>query len=149
MGESEMNARERIAAGNLKVTPQRVVILETLIKMGDHPTADMLYARLHKKEPNISMGTVYKTLETLSQQGIINKVKSDSSHLRYDAIIDNHHHLFCSDTNNITDYFDNELDLMLSDYFKNKNIPGFNIEDVKLQIIGRYSDNNDCDTRNN
>jgi Fur family peroxide stress response transcriptional regulator len=144
MGRARTEAREKIAAGNLKVTPQRVAILETLIKMNNHPTADLLYAKLNKKEPNISLGTVYKTLETLAQEGIINKVKSDTGSLRYDAITDRHHHIFCSDTNNITDYFDGELDVLLSDYFRNKNIPGLNIEDVKLHIIGTFSDNQQC-----
>lgn len=149
MGKAKIDARERIAEGNLKVTPQRVAILETLLKMGNHPTADMLFSKLQKKEPNISLGTVYKTLETLAQQGIINKVKSDSGHLRYDAITDRHHHIFCSDTNSITDYFDGELDVMLADYFRKKNIPGLNIEDVKLHIIGNFNDNQDCETTKN
>ncbi len=149
MGNARSDAREKIAAGNLKVTPQRVAILETLIKMNNHPTADMLYAKLQKKEPNISLGTVYKTLETFAQEGIINKVKSDSGHLRYDAITDRHHHIFCSDTKDITDYFDGELDLLLYDYFKKKNIPGLSIEDVKLHIIGRFQDTKDCKTQKN
>lgn len=149
MGKTKMDARERIAKGNLKVTPQRVAILETLIKMANHPTADLLYSKLQKKEPNISLGTVYKTLETLAQQGIINKVKSDSGHLRYDATTDNHHHIFCSDTNSITDYFDGELDVLLSDYFNKKKIPGLKIEDVKLHIIGNFNENQDCETTKN
>lgn len=149
MGKAKTDARERIAAGNLKVTPQRVAILETLMTMTNHPTADLLYTKLQKKEPNISLGTVYKTLETLAQEGIIKKVKSDSGHLRYDATIDNHHHIFCSDTNDITDYFDDELDVLLAEYFRRKEIPGLNIEDVKLHIIGRFSETKNFNSTKN
>ena len=58
----------------------------------------------------------------------------------YDAITEHHHHVFCSDTNQIADFFDAELDELLAGYFKDKNIPGFNIEDLKLHIVGRYEE---------
>ena len=140
MSKPNLQIREKISGGDLKVTPQRVAILETLTKMANHPTADQIYCEIKKTQPNISLGTVYKTLETLAQQHIINKVKSDTGMLMYDAITEHHHHVFCSDTNQIADFFDAELDELLAGYFKDKNIPGFNIEDLKLHIVGRYEE---------
>jgi len=58
--------------------------------------------------------------------------------MRYDAITENHHHIYCTDSDIIEDYFDGELDMLIGNYFKKKKIPGFAIEDVKLQIVGKY-----------
>jgi Fur family transcriptional regulator, peroxide stress response regulator len=122
----------------LKVTPQRIAILEAIIKLNNHPTVENIIEYIRKNHPNISVATVYKVLEALVVNGLIKKVKTEKDIMRYDAIMDSHHHIYCSDSDRIEDYFDNELNDLLETYFKNKNIPDFNIEDIKLQIIGRY-----------
>ncbi|HPE87196.1 MAG: transcriptional repressor [Bacteroidia bacterium] len=133
--------RDKISTGGLKVTPQRVAILETLVQMKNHPTADNIYSKLQKQQPNISLGTVYKTLETLATHGIINKVNTDTGLLRYDAITENHHHLICIDKQDISDYFDQDLDRLLTEYFTHHPIPGFTIKHLKLHIIGSFTRN--------
>ncbi len=60
--------------------------------------------------------------------------------MRYDAIIEKHHHLYCSESDRIEDFYDNELNDILETYLKNKKIPNFKIEDIKLQIVGRFTD---------
>lgn len=128
--------------GNLKVTPQRVAVLEALSKLNDHPTADKIKEYVVKNHPNIAVGTIYKTLETFVEKGFVKKVKTDEDVMRYDAILDKHHHLYCEDTNRIEDFFDNELNNMLEEYFKEKRIPNFKVKDVKLQIIGTFNKKN-------
>jgi Fur family peroxide stress response transcriptional regulator len=61
--------------------------------------------------------------------------------MRYDAFLESHHHLYCSDSDRIEDYLDNELNKILENYFEKKRIPGFKIEDIKLQIIGKFLKN--------
>jgi Fur family peroxide stress response transcriptional regulator len=56
--------------------------------------------------------------------------------------MESHHHLYCSESDRIEDHKDTELNEMIEKYFKNKDIPGFKIEDVKLQIIGKFLINN-------
>jgi Fur family peroxide stress response transcriptional regulator len=58
--------------------------------------------------------------------------------MRYDAIMENHHHLYCSESDRIEDYNNNELNELLEMYFEKKGIPDFKIEDIKLQIIGKF-----------
>jgi len=125
--------------GNLKVTPQRIAVLEALNNLKEHPTADKIKEYVVKNHPNIAVGTIYKTLETFVETGLVKKVKTEKDVMRYDAILDNHHHLYCKDSERIEDFFDEELDIMLEKYFMKKRIPNFKVKDIKLQIIGTFN----------
>ncbi|MDZ7623839.1 MAG: hypothetical protein U5J96_05250 [Ignavibacteriaceae bacterium] len=59
--------------------------------------------------------------------------------MRYDAILDNHHHLYYKDTERIEDFFDDELDNLIDKYFRKEKIPNFEVKDLKLQIIGTFN----------
>ncbi len=131
-----MEIQEILKEQGLKVTPQRKVILQVLRTMKNHPTAEMIIREVTLKEPDISTATVYKTLDIFVRKGIIRKIKTDSDIMRYDPFTDRHHHLYNHDTNEIIDYQDNELNNMLESYFRNKNIPGFQVKDFHLEIIG-------------
>jgi Fur family transcriptional regulator, peroxide stress response regulator len=122
----------------LKITPQRIIILDAIYKLDKHPTADNIIKYIRKTHPNIAIGTVYKVLETLVENNLIKKVKTDKDIMRYDGEIENHHHLYCSECDLIEDYVDEELDELLSNYFKNKKIKGFKMEDIVLQIRGTF-----------
>jgi Fur family transcriptional regulator, peroxide stress response regulator len=124
---------------NLKVTPQRIAVLEALTSLKDHPTADKIKEYVVKNHPNIAVGTIYKTLETFVEKGLVKKVKTDVDVMRYDSILDKHHHLYCDNTERIEDFFDDKLNKMLEDYFKKKKIPNFKVKDIKLQIIGTFN----------
>ena len=125
----------------LKVTPQRIAILEAIVKLNNHPTAENIIEYIRKNHPNIATATVYKVLDALVSNGLIKKVKTERDIMRYDAIMESHHHLYCSESDRIEDYNDNELNEMLETYFKKKGIPDFKIEDIKLQIIGKFTKN--------
>ena len=133
--------RERILEAlkdcGLKVTPQRIAVFDAVINLKNHPTAENIAEFIKDNHPNIATGTVYKSLETLVQCGIINKVKTDSDVMRYDAITQKHHHLYCSESDRIEDFYDDELNDILDNYLKKKKIPKFIIEDIRLQIVGR------------
>ena len=128
----------KLAIKGLKVTPQRIAILEAIIKLNNHPTAENIIEYIRRNHPNIATATVYKVLDALVANELIKKVKTDRDIMRYDAIIENHHHLYCAESDRIEDYFDTELNEIIGNYFKNKGIPDFEIEDIKLQIIGKF-----------
>lgn len=137
-----MNAGEissRLYEKGLKVTPQRIAIFEAIVKLNNHPAAENIVEYIRKNHPNISVATVYKVLEVFVENGLVKKVKTDSDTMRYDAILERHHHIYCSDSDRIEDYTDNELNEILDSYFSKKKIPHFRIEDIKLQIIGKYT----------
>ncbi len=80
---------------NLRSTRQRKVILEELRKVHNHPTADELYEMVRKRRPDISLGTVYRNLETLSARGLITKISLAGTRKRFDGRLEQHYHLRC------------------------------------------------------
>jgi Fe2+ or Zn2+ uptake regulation protein len=72
---------------------------------------------------------------------LIIKVKTEKDVMRYDAVMERHHHLYCSESDRIEDFVDTELNDRIEKYFDKKKIKGFKIEDVKLQIIGKFLKN--------
>lgn len=127
---------------NLKVTPQRIAVMDGVINLKNHPTAENLIDYIKTNHPNIATGTVYKTLDTLVKNNLIRRVKTDSDIMRYDAVIERHHHLYCIESDRIEDFYDNDLDIIIDDYLKKKKIANFKIEDIKLQIMGKFTDEN-------
>ena len=134
--------RNKLIEKGLKVTPQRIAILEAIIKINNHPTAENIIDYIRNNHPNIATATVYKVLDALVANEIIRKVKTERDVMRYDAVMENHHHLYCSESNRIEDFVDTELNEMIDKYFEKKKIPDFKIEDVKLQIIGKFLKDN-------
>jgi Fur family peroxide stress response transcriptional regulator len=132
--------RNKLVEKGLKVTPQRIAILEAIIKLNNHPTAENIIEYIRKNHPNIATATVYKVLDALVENEITRRVKTDKDFMRYDAIIEKHHHLYSAESDRIEDYFDSELNELIDEYFKKKGIPDFEIRDIRLQVIGRFKD---------
>jgi Fur family peroxide stress response transcriptional regulator len=130
--------RNKLSTKGLKITPQRIAILEAIEKLNNHPTAENIIEYIRRNHPNIATATVYKVLDALAANDLIKKVKTDRDIMRYDAITENHHHLYCAESDRIEDYFDTELNEMIGKYFNKKGIPDFEIQDIKLQIIGSF-----------
>lgn len=132
----------RLKEAGLKVTPQRMAVLEAVSSLNNHPTADEVGQLIRTKYPNIATGTVYKILDTLVVKSIIRRVKTERGILRYDAVTSGHHHLYCAVSERIEDYYDEELNTLLQDYFNRRQINGFEIDEIRLQIIGKFPE---CD----
>ena len=129
---------DKLKSVNLRVTPQRILVYDIISKKNNHPTADEIICCLKKQQPNIAIGTVYKVLDSLIEKGLIAKVRTESDVMRYEVVIENHHHLYCAESNIIMDYFDEEINNLLSNYFKQHQIPNFEVQDIKLQILGKF-----------
>ena len=80
----------------LRKTHQREIILDELGKCKTHPTADELYERIKKKLPRISLATVYRNLEILSEAGLIRKLEISGRQKRFDWDPLEHDHVFCT-----------------------------------------------------
>ena len=125
---------------NLKVTPQRTAVLEVIVTLNNHPSADYIIDYLRLNFPHIPISTVYKILDVFVGKGIVSRVKTDDDVMRYDFVKEKHHHLYCAESERIEDYYDKELDKILENYLKNKTIPNFKIKDIRLQIVGNFTD---------
>jgi Fur family peroxide stress response transcriptional regulator len=89
---------------DLKVTHQRLEVYRELTLAQDHPSAEMLYKRLIKKLPTLSLDTVYRTLATLEKHLLITRVQTIESQARYEAKMEKHHHAVCRRCGTITDF---------------------------------------------
>ncbi len=128
--------KEKIASTGLKVTQQRLVILQALYENDDHPSAEVVYNHLSNENPSLSLGTVYKTLETLVEKSIIRKVYCADGIKRYDVHTEPHSHLHCQTSHRIIDFSDPALEAMILQYLQDKKIENFEIQDIQLQIQG-------------
>ena len=83
-------------------TQQRKVILDILKSTNIHPTADWIYEKAREKIPNISLGTVYRNLKILRDEGLILEL-NDGKQSRFDGRVDKHFHFRCNICNAIYD----------------------------------------------
>jgi Fe2+ or Zn2+ uptake regulation protein len=88
---------------NLRMTRQRKVILEELRKVNTHPSADEVYEMVRKRLPRISLGTVYRNLEILSESGDIQKLEPGCNLKRFDGNPSKHSHIRCIRCDRIAD----------------------------------------------
>ncbi|MHC4247768.1 MAG: Fur family transcriptional regulator [Planctomycetota bacterium] len=79
----------------MRMTNQRRVILEELRKVDTHPTADGVYALVRRRLPRVSLATVYRNLELLSEEDLIQRIETGSGPRRYDGDASHHHHVRC------------------------------------------------------
>ena len=78
-----------------RMTRQRRIILEELGRLYSHPTADEIYDTVRKRMPRISLGTVYRNLEILSQWGLAKKLELPGAPRRFDGSTEEHYHVRC------------------------------------------------------
>jgi len=88
-----------------RMTPQRRVILEEIEKAKSHPAADEVYELVRRRMPKISLGTVYRNLEILTECGLVRKVDLGDGHWRFDGNVENHYHVRCTCCGRITDLY--------------------------------------------
>ncbi len=82
---------------------QRERILALLQGTEIHPTADWIYAQLKPEFPHLSLGTVYRNLAILTDQGLVKKIQSGSTYDRFEARVNHHYHLICTRCDTISD----------------------------------------------
>ncbi|MDD5238373.1 MAG: transcriptional repressor [Candidatus Omnitrophica bacterium] len=102
--------RTKCREENLKITPQRMIILESLINDKSHPSADIVFQRVRKKLPNVSFDTVNRTLLSFVDMGLLKVVEGYGRPKRFDPDTDNHHHFQCLKCNKIIDFNDRSFD---------------------------------------
>ena len=89
----------------LRYSKQRELITENIKGRKDHPTADMIYGSCREIDPNISLGTVYRNLKQLTDEGVIITLETVDKKLHYDGDISRHSHFICEDCGRIIDLF--------------------------------------------
>lgn len=90
-------------SAGLRLTAQRQEVLRLLREECDHPTADELFLHARGRLPDVSMATVYNTLEALVRCGVVRQVKLDRTAIRYCPNMREHAHFYCEDCGRVFD----------------------------------------------
>ena len=114
-------------------TRQRTVVLEELKKLSRHPTAAELYQIARARMPKLSLGTVYRNLELLAQNGVIQKLQISGAEARFDANPGRHYHVRCIHCERVDDVHDLPEDLVKGQV---QNLAGYDIVGFRLDFVG-------------
>jgi Fur family peroxide stress response transcriptional regulator len=100
------NITELLRGNGFKVTPQRLAVYEVLANTKEHPNAEMIFSSLQATYPTMSLATVYKTIDILSEIGLVQILNAGEDSFRYDADMSNHAHVRCVECGRVDDVFD-------------------------------------------
>jgi Fe2+ or Zn2+ uptake regulation protein len=114
-------------------TRQRALILEFLRASEDHPTAAQTHAALLTQLPNLSLGTVYRNLEVLVSEGVVEEVPAAGSASRFDGNPKPHHHFICESCGAIDDL---HLQVPPALHRKLRRARGLKAARVKIDFFG-------------
>lgn len=119
---------------NIRLSHQRLKVLEYMSSNRTHPTVDQIYMDLQKEVPTLSKTTIYNTLNTLVDADLVKLVNIDYNEARYDAITDDHGHFKCDSCG---DVFDFDLDFNL---FSTEGLNGFKVNHKDVYFKGLCPD---------
>lgn len=125
-------------------TPQRRVILHELCQMTSHPTAAELYGVVRQRLPRISLGTIYRNLEVLHEDGMIRKMEFSGSETRFDGNLDPHYHVRCTECDRVDDLHTTDPGIAPS---QPAELGGFQISGHRLEFFGICPDCRKRDTQ--
>lgn len=121
----------------MRMTPQRSVILEELRKTNKHPTADEIYRIVKRRLPRVSLATVYRNLDLLTQAGMIQTVELGGCPRRYDGWVEDHIHVRCLDCGRVDDITDSVLGRARK---RVEKLSGYEIAGHHLEFTGKCPD---------
>ncbi len=116
---------------NMRITDQRIEIFKELFQSKEHPDAEMLFYKLKSRIPNLSLDTIYRTLDTFAELGVIFRVDSQLQRARFDADLTPHYHFICTKCGTIADIHVDENIMLPEDIYKMGDV-----KNINLQICG-------------
>ena len=141
MPENQEQFKNLLKQNGLKVTTQRVAILEVLdSRPGKHLTAEEIYDYVREKYPEIGIATVYRTIQVLSELNLIDKLNLDDGYVRYEIskgskedASHHHHHLICLNCGNVYAFQDDLLETLEE---RIMDTLGFQVVDHEVKLYG-------------
>lgn len=137
--------KERLREKGLKVTQQRILVLQTLVENSEsHMAAENIYEVIQKGYPEIGLATVYRTLQLLLEMKLVDRINLDDGCVRYEIghvfegdMKHNHHHLICRTCKRV---FSFEADLLEELERHIEMDAGFHVLDHELKFYGQCRD---------
>ncbi len=125
--------RELCVRHSLAVTHQRQVIYECLKSVVGHPSPEEVYDRVREKIPAISLATVYKTLHTFMESGLLREASLHHGSLRVESNMHPHHHFVCTQCKSIVDVDEQDIEPVR---LRRKPVRGFQVQRFAVEILG-------------
>lgn len=124
---------KKLRRKDIRMTSQRLAVLEYLAIEGNHPTAYEIYDALHPHNPNISIATIYNNLNFFKEAGILIELPFSDGSNRYDLTDSKHYHAFCDSCGKVIDFYYPELEEIES---KIEKLIDFKVIDHKFKVRG-------------
>jgi Fur family ferric uptake transcriptional regulator len=138
------NAKKRfmdfMETKNLRVTSQRMVIIDAVFSTDDHFTAEQLLKMSRQRDSSVSRATVYRTLPLLTESGLVHEMDFGKDYKIYDpnyAKHPNHNHIICDDCDKIVEFESDQLDKLENEISQEL---GFEVKTQQLKITGSCED---------
>lgn len=133
-----------IKKNGLRITNERILVLETVFKMESHFNADELYKKMRKEHIRVSRATVYNTLELMNECNILTKHNFRSERARYETKKNAkpHYHILCVKCNSIFEFSDRVILERLFNICKSRKIT---MIDHSIQVFGVCENKNRCE----
>ena len=133
--------REKFEKAQIRVTPQRALIVETIMESSDHPDADLIYRRAIQKDSSVSVATTYRTLNLLEEAGILRKLNMQDGKVRYEIEREDHNHLVDVENERIHEFKDERLGALVREIVGNM---GYDVESFRVEVVGKKRGNTEC-----
>ena len=119
----------------LKVTPQRIAVLEEIIKDKGHRESEDIYMAIKSRKTHVSRATVYRTLDILVQHGFARKLNLGDGRARYETKIDSphHDHMICNNCGKIIEFVNYEIEKIQEEIAKHHQ---FKLQQHIHQLFG-------------
>jgi len=128
------DALDTLKSTGVRITPQRLAILEYMISSMSHPTADDIYRALEQNFPNMSVATVYNNLRVFREAGLVKELPFGDSSSRFDFVTHDHYHIICQDCGTIVDFHYPALDEV---EHVASHVTGFQVNSHRMEIYGK------------
>jgi Fur family ferric uptake transcriptional regulator len=130
------NLRTYLRENNLRFTTERVIILEEIFSSPPHFDAEQLFIQIRNKHQHISRATVYRTLDLLSQIGIIKKENLGQGYASYELKLNvpHHDHMICVECGKVVEFVDEVIEKRQKEISEKY---GMEMIRHQLQIFGR------------
>ncbi len=129
------NFKDVLRKERLKITPQRIAVLEEIMKDKGHRESEDVYMAIKTRKTHVSRATVYRTLDILVQHGFARKLNLGDGRARYETKIDSphHDHIICNNCGNIIEFINDEIEKIQEEIAKHHQ---FKLQQHIHQLFG-------------
>jgi Fur family ferric uptake transcriptional regulator len=120
-------------APKLRMTEQRRAVLDEVRLLGSHPGAEEVYAGVRSRIPRISLATVYRNLEKLTEYGLLRRLEPRGARRRYDDRLTDHYHVRCLACGSVEDV---EIDRLSAPEAAAAQMSGYEVQGHRLEFVG-------------